>query len=292
MASGATLIQPADRRLDSFTRGDLRFDVLDAGPLDAEVVVLLHGFPATRVAWDAVVTALTGAGYRVLAPDQRGYSPGAQPVGRRAYRMSELVDDVLALYKVVGADRMHLVGHDWGGAVAWALAARCPQVLHTLTVVGTPHPRAFRRALLTSTQALRSSYMLFFQLPRLPERFFSVGRGKLAAQWLAWSGLPQERALAYLRTLRVRGALTPALTWYRALPYALMSDATLGPVTVPTLYVWSTGDVAFSRAAALGTARWVTGDYRYEVLSGVSHWVPEEAPDELARLLVERLRTR
>ncbi|MBA3619775.1 MAG: alpha/beta fold hydrolase, partial [Acidothermales bacterium] len=108
--------------MDSYARVGLCFDVLDAGPLDAEVVILLHGFPATRMSWDAVVPALTGAGYRVLAPDQRGYSPGAQPAGRLAYRMKELVDDVLALADAVGADRFHLVGHDWGGAVAWALA--------------------------------------------------------------------------------------------------------------------------------------------------------------------------
>ena len=278
--------------MDSYARVGLCFDVLDAGPLDAEVVILLHGFPATRMSWDAVVPALTGAGYRVLAPDQRGYSPGAQPAGRLAYRMKELVDDVLALADAVGADRFHLVGHDWGGAVAWALAARCPQSLHTLTVVGTPHPRAFQRALLNSTQALRSSYMLFFQLPWLPERFLSVRRGRLAARWLTWSGLTEERALGYLRTLRARGALTPALNWYRALPYALMADMAADTVTVPTLYVWSTGDVAFSRAAAEGTARWVSGSYRFEVLHGVSHWVPEEAPDGLARLLIEHLRTR
>jgi pimeloyl-ACP methyl ester carboxylesterase len=109
---------------------------------------------------------------------------------------------------------------------------------------------------------------------------------------LTWSGLTEERALGYLRTLRARGALTPALNWYRALPYALMADMAADTVTVPTLYVWSTGDVAFSRAAAEGTARWVSGSYRFEVLHGVSHWVPEEAPDGLARLLIEHLRTR
>jgi pimeloyl-ACP methyl ester carboxylesterase len=273
----------------SYARADLSFDVLDAGPLDAQPVVLLHGFPATRLSWEAVVPTLVGAGYRVLAPDQRGYSPGAQPTGRRAYRMGELVDDVLALGEAAGTDRFHLVGHDWGGAVAWALAAREPQVLRSLTVIGTPHPRALQRALSGSTQALRSSYMLFFQLPWLPERVLSMFGARLGAWWLTRSGLAEERALTYLRTLGARRALTPALAWYRALPFDLVSAAAVGPIPVRTLYVWPTEDVAFSPAAAEDTARWVTGSYRFEVLTGVSHWVPEAAPDALTGLLVEHL---
>jgi len=171
------------RRLQA--RG-LVFDALVAGPPAGELVVLLHGFPQTAACWARVAEALAAAGYRVLAPDQRGYSPGARPAAVRAYRMPELVGDVLALAEAAGAARFHLVGHDWGGAVAWALAGRHPERVATLTSVSTPHPRAFAAALLTGGQLLRSAYIGFFAIPRLSELVLGArGRGDSGSCWPA-----------------------------------------------------------------------------------------------------------
>src|SRR5690349_17488584 len=151
--------------MNEFRRGPLVFDVTDSGPPDGEVVVLLHGYPENRTSWSAMTPLLTAEGYRVLAPDQRGYSPTARPRRRRDYRASELVADTLALVDASGAERVHVVGHDWGGAVAWAFAAAHPERVQTVTSLTTPHPRAMQAAMLRSAQLLKSWYMLMFQLP-------------------------------------------------------------------------------------------------------------------------------
>lgn len=272
-------------------RDGLTFDVSDAGPTEAEAIVLLHGYPETSASWSAVVPGLTAAGYRALAPDQRGYSPGARPAGRRAYVMSELVADVVALADQAGLDRFHVVGHDWGGAVAWALATDHPERLRTLTVLSTPHPVAFARSLVTSGQALRSWYMGLFQIPRLPEWLTLVDDGRLALSSMRRSGLSEERARTYLERLTEPGAATGALNWYRAIPLETAGIREVRPVAVPTLYVWSTRDVALGRKAADLTARYVSAPYRFEILDGVSHWIPEEAPDAVVRLVLDHARS-
>src|SRR3954453_17931799 len=136
--------------MDEFTRGRLTFDVTDAGTADGDVVVLLHGYPENRTSWRAVTPLLTAAGYRVLSPDQRGYSPRARPKRRRDYRITELVEDIAALVDASGADKVHLVGHDWGGAVAWAFASLHPERLHTVSSLTTPHPRAMVASMVRS----------------------------------------------------------------------------------------------------------------------------------------------
>ena len=163
--------------MEQFRRGDLVFDVIDAGPADGPVVVLLHGFPESNTMYQPVIERLTAQGYRCLAPLQRGYSPGARPKRRRDYRDYELAGDILTLIDTSGAQRVHLVGHDWGAAVAWYVAQRFPERLHTLTALSVPHPAAFLKAVATSRQALSSWYMLFFQLPWLPERLLLSKRG-------------------------------------------------------------------------------------------------------------------
>jgi pimeloyl-ACP methyl ester carboxylesterase len=147
----------------------LAFDGLAAGPPTGELVVLLHGFPQTSACWTPQLETLAAAGYRAVAPNQRGYSPTARPTTVSAYRLPELVADVVAIADRLDAETFHLVGHDWGGVVAWRLAGQQPERVSTLTAVSTPHPRAFARALLAGTQGLRSAYILVFRLPRLPE---------------------------------------------------------------------------------------------------------------------------
>jgi pimeloyl-ACP methyl ester carboxylesterase len=154
----------------------LAFDALAAGPPTGELVVLLHGFPQTSACWTQLLETLAAAGYRAVAPDQRGYSPGARPTTVSAYRLPELVADVVAIADRLDAETFHLVGHDWGGVVAWRLAGHQPERVATLTAVSTPHPRAFARALVAGTQGLRSAYIPVFRLPRLPELLLGAHR--------------------------------------------------------------------------------------------------------------------
>jgi pimeloyl-ACP methyl ester carboxylesterase len=275
--------------VDRYDADGLVFDLTDAGPADGEVIVLLHGFPATRACWDGVVPLLAGAGYHGLAPDQRGYSPGARPPGRRAYRLDRLAGDVVALIDASCAGKVHLVGHDFGAAVAWYLATWHPERLYSVTSLATPHGQAFVRALVSSTQLLQSWYMLFFQLPRLPELALTGPGQQRFRRSLRQSGLSDAHIDRYLSVLAQPGAATAALNWYRALP--LLPPSRLRPVTVPTLYVYATGDLALGRKAADLTAREVIAPYRYEVLDGVSHWIPEEAPEVVASLVIEHIRT-
>lgn len=274
--------------VDHFSRDGLTFDVTDAGPADAaDVVVLLHGFPQDRSAWDEVTPALTAAGLRTLAPDQRGYSPNARPRGRRAYVMPELVADIVALLDDAGARRVHLVGHDWGGGVAWALAARHPERLASLTVLSTPHPAAMVWAMAHADQALHSWYMLAFQLPRLPERLLA----RRIHEFFRSTDLPEPHVSRYAARFDSPAALEGPLAWYRALPLARPGDAAgaYPRITVPTTYLWGLRDPALGRPAALRTAEEVRGVYRFVVLDA-GHWLPETHPALVAEEILRRAR--
>ena len=266
-----------------FTRGGFTFDVDDSGPADGQVFVLLHGYPENRSSWRSLTSHLTGAGYRVLAPDQRGYSPRARPLRRRDYRITELAADIVALIDASGAEKVHLVGHDWGGAVAWAVAGLYPERLHTVTSLTTPHPRAFTASMARSNQALHSWYMLFFQLPALPEMGFSRME-KTTRQLLARSGLDAEAAERYITPLKEPGAARAAINWYRGLP---LSRPLRGKITVPALYVYATKDMFLGRKAADLTGNYIEAPYRYEVLEGATHWLPEQNADTVASLVLE-----
>jgi pimeloyl-ACP methyl ester carboxylesterase len=274
--------------VEQYKRGELTFDVIDAGPADGPVVVLLHGFPQFNTSWNAVIDRLTAQGYRCLAPNQRGYSPGARPPRRRDYRMSEIVEDIRALIDASGAERVHLAAHDWGAAAAWAAAAELPDRIATLTPFSVPHPGAFLKGLVTSRQGLMSWYMYFFQLPWLPERLL-LGSNGLAirmSESLQSGGQSKEAADRDAKAMAAPGVLTAALNWYRALPLTDLRQSA-GKIAVPTMYVWSDKDIALAEKPARNTVRYVTGDYRFEVLRGVSHWIPDECPDAAADLLLE-----
>jgi pimeloyl-ACP methyl ester carboxylesterase len=269
--------------MDSFTRGGLTFDVLDSGPPDGTPVVLLHGFPQTSSCWDEVTEHLTAQDLRVLAPNQRGYSPGARPKGRRAYRLQELVDDVKALLDAAGLEQAHVVGHDWGAAVAWGFALTYPDRTATLTALSVGHPGAFAKSAVTSRQLLHSWYMGFFQLPGVPELALSRNLEKS----LISSGATEQDAKRDAAALSDKDALTAALSWYRAIPFG---DPRLlkQKVTVPTLYVWSSGDQFVQRGTAESTAQTVTGPYRFVELEG-SHWIPDQQAARAAELIGEQI---
>ncbi len=274
--------------MDSFTRDGLVFDVRDGGPANGDPVVLLHGFPQDSTAFTAVAVELHGAGLRTLAPDQRGYSPGARPPGRPAYRLREVTADVLALLDAAELGSAHVVGHDWGGLVAWALGAWHPERVRTLTAVSVPHPAALARAMVTSDQALRSWYAGLFQLPLLPEQLLLAGNGAALRRMLLTSGLPPELSEHYVRRMQEPGALATALAWYRALP--LHARDPVGTVRVPTLHLWSTRDFSLGRAATEQSRRFVDAPYRLEVLEGLTHFIPELAPERVAELVTEHVR--
>src|SRR5450759_3770057 len=230
-------------RMHSYSRNGCTFDCDDDGPHDSAAIVLLHGFPQDRRCWQLVRPQLVAAGYRVLVPDQRGYSPAAR-----------------------AADR-----------------------LRSLTAVSTPHPAALARASVTSTQGLRSTYMGLFPLPVVPEQLFVAAVPGSAGGGLAASGLAPAQPRRVLDRLREPGAMTAALNWYRAMPLDAGAVRIGCPVDVRTLYVWRAGDTALGWAAAELTRRFVRGPYRFEVLDGVSHWIPEQAPQRLAALVGEHV---
>ena len=265
--------------------GRYRYSAIADGPPDGELVLLLHGFPETSFEWRHQLATLGAAGYRAVAPDQRGYARHARPGELDEYRVEQLVADAVGFADALGADRFHLVGHDWGGFIAWYTAAAHPDRLRTLTVVSTPHPVPFRGAMRSGTdQRERSSYMQWFRTPEAEATFLADDAALLRA---AYAEHPPDAAAEYLRVFTADGgaALTGGLAWYRANDFR----APDGPITVPTLYVWSTGDVALGRTAAEGTAAEVSGPYRFEVLDGVSHWIPEEAAEALDALLLDHL---
>ncbi len=271
-------------RVTSFQRSGLTFDVTDEGPEEGDVVVLLHGFPEDRTSWRRVAPLLHADGLRTLALDQRGYSPGARPEGRGQYRTGELAGDVLALLDAARLDRAHIVGHDWGGVVAWVLGGELPERVRSLTVLSTPHPRALLASLARSSQVVSSWYMGFFQLPRAPEMLLS----RRLQHSLEGTDLPEQDAAHYAARMAEPGALTAALNWYRAMPASLRHAV---PNTrVPTTYAWGRRDFALRRSAAESTGRYVDAPYRFVVLDA-GHWLPETAPERVADLVMDRVRS-
>ncbi|SDZ25861.1 Pimeloyl-ACP methyl ester carboxylesterase [Micromonospora pattaloongensis] len=263
----------------------LRFDVHVGGPDDGEPMLLLHGFPQHSGEWVHVLPALH-AGLRTYALDQRGYSPGARPAEAADYRIAECVADATAVLDALGVDAAHVVGHDWGAVVGWQLAARQPARVRTLTAISVPHPRALGRALSTGFgQRARFAYMRLFQRPRLAERVL-LGRDAAGLR-LVLRGVPRDRVDTYVAPMRAPGALTAALNWYRALSRRDFAD--IGPVTVPTTYVWSDRDAAVGARAALACGDGVRGDYRFVRLTGVSHWIPDQAPGPLTEAILARV---
>jgi pimeloyl-ACP methyl ester carboxylesterase len=270
-------------RIARYTHDGLEFDVLDQGPLAGPIVLLLHGFPERAASWSAVMDELNEAGFRTIAPDQRGYSPGARPKRRRDYRVGALVDDVVALIDTIGAP-VHLVGHDWGANIAWVTAGRRPDLMLSLTAFSVPHPGSFVTALLTSRQILHSWYFAFFQLPILPEKWMTRP-GQRAEKWYERSGMNADDLERTRTDIVDYGALPYAVTWYRGLPFSNPGIGRLR-ITVPTSMVWSDGDTFIGRSAIERAQQYVDARYTLTVLAGVSHWIPTQAPTAAAQAII------
>ena len=269
----------------------LTFDALVAGGPGAPLVLLLHGFAESMHCWRAQVTALADAGYRAVAPSQRGYSPGARPdSGDTAnYHIERLMDDAMAIVKAAGHGeaRFHLVGHDWGGSIAWALADRYPERLASLTVLSRPHPNAFNRALLQTDgdQAHRSRHHKAFLEPDAADLVLADDC-KWLRQRLAAAGVPAAAIALHLAVLGNKAAMEAALAWYRARG-AIRTP--LGPIQVPTLYIWGVADDTVGRIAAEGTVDFVAAPFSFEVLPGVGHFAADQAPERVSELLLQHL---
>lgn len=267
------------------------FPALTHGPGDGPLVLLLHGFPQSSLAWEAQLTALGEAGYRTVAPDQRGYTPSARPQGVENYDIGHLVQDVLSMAEQLGSPRFHVVGHDWGAIVAWVLAARHPDRVRTLMAISVPHPSACADAYddPRSDQRARSAYVDVFRSAHGEGEVMLLGEdGQGLARMFRQVGLTARHADTYQALHGAPGALTAALNWYRAQHVCKMRG--IPPVTRPTLSVWSDGDPAVSREAAAASARYVTARYRFEAYPGVDHWLPELIADDLSPLLLEHVR--
>ena len=270
------------------TLGDLTFDVTTSGPADGVPVVLLHGFPESAASWEPVSARLNESGLRTYAPNQRGYSPGARPDGVDSYRIDHLVADVIGLLDALDLDTAHLVGHDWGAAVAWVVAARHPDRINSLTTVSVPHPGAFGWALREDAdQKERSSYIRLLRMEGKAERVL-LDDNAHSLRAMFGDVVPPALVDRHVALLSEPGALTAALNWYRA----MTSDFEQTPaVTVPTTYVWSTGDIALGRAGAERCGEFVDAPYEFVVLDGATHWIPEQRPDALADAILMRAGT-
>lgn len=272
--------------MKQFERGTLTFRFRDAGPRSGEPIVLLHGFPENSAAWSRIAPLLHDAGYRTLAPDLRGYSPGARPTRRSDYRLDVLTGDVTALLDSAGLDDAHVVGHDWGGSLAWELAATETERVRSLTVLSTPHPAALVWAMQHSTQALKSAYMAFFNIPLLPEMLLRPGIRRFGLSAL---GIDDELAQQYIDTLLEPRGLEGALGWYRALAVHPPRPDAAGTarIVVPTTYLWGSRDKYLGRAAAERTGRYCDGDYRFVEIDA-DHWIPEKNAAQAAAAILDR----
>jgi pimeloyl-ACP methyl ester carboxylesterase len=255
---------------------------------DGEGVILLHGFPETSIMWAPLMDKLAAAGFRVVAFDQRGYSPGARPLRVNAYTSGRLAADVVAVAHAVGFERFHVVGHDFGGAIAWIAADRFPHEVLTVTSLSTPHPAALAEALETpAAQWADSSYVLLYRLPWLPELVLGFNRASYLRH-RNWRFLPAAQRDEYARVFGEPGALRGALNWYRAFQFD--SHDPLGKITQPALFIWGNEDGAFGRVAANKTANHVDGPFRQHSLKA-GHQLLQEAPDQVADAVLSHLTT-
>jgi pimeloyl-ACP methyl ester carboxylesterase len=270
----------------------LAFDVFVDGPADGPLVLLLHGASESFHTWRAQLPALAAAGFRAVAPSQRGYSAGARPpTGDFAnYTFDRLMADAIDIVAAGGhgARRFHLVGHDWGGSLAWGIADKHPDRVASLTVLSRPHPTAFNRALALpdGEQAHRSRHHKAFLAPEAGALLLANDARRLRERW-ARSGVPAAAIEQHLAVIGDPAAMEGMLAWYRARG-ALR--APLGPISVPTLYIWGDADDSVGRAAAEGTGEFVTAAYRFAALPGVGHFVADQAPERANELLLAQLR--
>lgn len=271
----------------------VRLHVVQAGAPTAPLVILLHGYPDFWYGWRHQISFLVQQGYRVWVPDQRGYNLSEKPRGVKAYRLDTLVQDVLGLIDASGEQTVYLVGHDWGAAVAWAVALSAPERLKKLVILNVPHLKVFMDTLRSSREQLRKSwYIFFFQIPFLPEFMLTRDNARSTKQALVASAHPTTFSDAdldeYVRAWTQPDAMRSMINWYRAVlryPPTLPDNPR---IRVPTLIIWGAQDVALSREMAQQSLE-LCDDGRLVVFDDATHWVQDDKPDEVNALLAEFL---
>lgn len=283
-----------DGIVDTFieTNG-VRLHVVQAGAPTDPLVILLHGYPDFWYGWRAQITFLAQHGYRVWAPDQRGYNLSEKPRGVKAYRMEALVQDVIGLIDASGEQTVYLAGHDWGAAVAWGVALAAPERLKKLVILNVPHPKVFIDTLRTNRAQMRKSwYIFFFQIPMLPEYLLTRQNARAARQALVASAHPNtftEADLnAYVRAWALPDAMRSMINWYRAIVRYPMTMPANPRIYVPTLILWGAQDIALTREMAQQSLV-LCDDGRLAMFEDATHWVQDDKPNEVNALLAEFL---
>jgi len=245
---------------------------------DGDAVILLHGFPQSSASWIPVATELASRGYRVVAVDQRGYSPGARPDGIDAYTIDKLIGDVLGVADALGFERFHLAGHDWGSAVGWSVALSAPERILSWSGLSVPHPFAFAEAVRSDPdQRSRSKYFLLFRLPWLPEQLLGFN-GQRILYSVMYHLMPAEHAVEYRAIVSEPGAMTAVLNYYRAMGRG--AGLAAGPETeLPVLFLWGNRDPAIGRRGVELQAQYLKGPSAFIEIDG-GHWLLERNADE------------
>ena len=275
--------------------GELRFEVLTAGNPDAErLALLLHGFPEHAYSWRYQIPLLARLGYRVWAPNQRGYGNTTRPAGRAAYHIDHLLDDVAALIDASGKKSVTLIGHDWGGILGWTFALRGLRPLDRFVVMNLPHPQRFYEALQHKRQRRRSSYAVFFQLPWLPEFVLKRRGARMIGEAFRSMAIDKSRfseeVLDVYRSAALEpGAMTAMLNWYRANRFVSTLERSTPMLETKTLMIWGEADTALGIEMTYQTDALVR-DFTLRYLPNASHWVQQDAPEAVNEILDAWLR--
>lgn len=264
-----------------------------AGPEEGELVILLHGFPEFWYSWRRQIRVLARAGYRVVAPDQRGYNKSDKPAGVESYGIEVLKDDIIGLIDHFNRDEAAIVGHDWGGAVGWHLASANPERVKCFVVINMPHPGVFPEVMMTKpTQILKSAYMLFFQIPRLPESIMSFRDYSTMEQALKVTSRKEtfsgKELGAYNIAWSRHNALKSMLNWYRAIPHSIRSIAKKSKVDVSVKIIWGSSDQFLSQRLAEESLKYTDAEAVVWV-DGATHWTHQEYPDFVNEQILEFL---
>jgi pimeloyl-ACP methyl ester carboxylesterase len=269
----------------------VRLHVVLAGPQDGPALILLHGFPEYWGGWLKQIGPLAQAGYRVIVPDQRGYNLSGKPGGLSAYRVDVLAGDVVHLMDALGYSKFRLVGHDWGGVVAWTVAALYPQHIEKLVILDAPYPAVFSSVLRSDpAQRRKSSYIFTFQLPFLPERMLSKDNWQRLVRSMQNTSPPDTFTPSDFERYRAAwsqpGAISAMLNWYRALlrrPFSLPANQ---PLRMPVLILWGAKDFALGLELAQASLRFCENG-KLVVLDEANHWVQHEKAVEVNQMLIE-----
>ena len=280
-------------KLSKIQLGSYEFDVRISGDAKGEPVILLHGWPESSHLWIPLMDSLSAKGYYCIASDMRGFSSGARPKGKKNYSVQHITRDVIMLADSFGFKKFHLIGHDWGAAVGWAVAALHPERLQSWTAMSVPHIKAFGEAInKDKDQHKRTAYMRLFQLSMLPESYLKAKKMKRMKERL-WNLSDPEQLAVYVELFGAKGALTATLNYYRAnykpMVKGFKNFPEINSINVPTLMIWGKDDEAINRVGVDGTAAYVKKEYKLVVLDA-GHWLVQEAFKEVEEAVLAQLK--